>query len=148
MSAHRAERIAVGIDGSLDSHAAARWALAHARSGDTVVLLHVWRPSPAAIETGLAHPDDDAGARALVRHELARLAALLRDDGVALAGEVLHGDARTSLCGSGADLLVVGAGTHGTVVGALFGSVSAYLAHHARVSLVIVPNPAGRRTSQ
>lgn len=146
MSARRAERIAVGIDGSLDSHAAARWALAHARSGDTVVLLHVWRPSPAASETGLAHADD-AGARALVRHELARLAALPRDDGVALAGEVLHGDARTSLCDSGADLLVVGAGSHGTVVGALLGSVSAYLAHHARVSLVIVPNPAGRRAS-
>lgn len=136
----------MGIDGSLGSHAAARWALAHARSGDTVTLVHVWQPSPAAIETGLAHADDDA--RTLVRHELARLAALPRDDGVVLASEVVHGDARTSLSDTGADLLVVGAGTHGSIVGALVGSVSSYLAHHAGGSLVIVSNPAARSTSK
>lgn len=138
----------MGIDGSLGSHAAARWALAHARSGDTVTLMHVWRPSPAAVETGLARADDDAGARTLVRHELARLAALPRDEGVVLASEVVHGDARTALCDSGADVLVVGAGTHGSIVGALVGSVSSYLAHHALGSLVIVSNPAARSTSK
>jgi nucleotide-binding universal stress UspA family protein len=143
---HRSERIAVGIDGSLESHAAARWALAHARSGDTVVLLHAWRPSPAAIDTGLA--GDDGGAHALVRHELARLAALPRDEGVELVGEVLHGDARSALCEIDADLLVVGGGTRRRVLGLLLGSVSGHLAHHVGVPMVMVPNPVTGRPSR
>ncbi len=137
---HQPERIAVGIDGSIASHAAVRWAIDHARPGDTVALLHAWQPSPATVETGLTQRDDDTGARAFVRHELARFEALPRDHNVTLDGEVLHGDARDCLCATDVDLLVVGAGGHGTLVGALLGSVSAHLAHHARVPLVIVPH--------
>ena len=33
---HRPERIVVGIDGSVASHAAVRWAITHGRSGDSV----------------------------------------------------------------------------------------------------------------
>ena len=136
---HHAERIAVGIDGSIASHAAVRWAIDHARSGDTVILCHAWQPSPVTVETGLVHPDDDSGANTFVRHELSRINALPRDADVTVEGEVLHGDARDCLCGFDADLLVVGTGGHGTLLGALLGSVSAHLAHHARVPIVIVP---------
>lgn len=136
---HHPETIAVGIDGSIASHAAVRWAIDHARPGDTVVLCHAWQPSPAAVESGLSHPDDDSGAHSFVRHELARIDALPREEGVAIEGKVLHGDARDCLCDIGADLLVVGTGGHGPLVAALLGSVSTHLAHHASVPLVIVP---------
>lgn len=138
---HSPERICVGIDGSIASHAAVRWAIDHARSGDTVTLVHAWQPSPARSGTAMVDPDDDSGARAFLRHELARMAALPRDPGVELVGEVAHGDPSDCLCAAAADLLVVGAGGHGRMVGALLGSVSASLAHHAHVPLVIVPTP-------
>lgn len=138
---HHPERIAVGIDGSTASHAAVRWAIDHAQPGDTVVLLHAWRASPATVETGMVDPGDDSGAHRFVRHELARIAALPRQDMVTVTGDVLRGDARDSLCDADADLLVVGAGGHSSLVGALLGSVSAHLAHHTHVPLVIVPNP-------
>ena len=50
----RPETIAVGIDGSLASRAAVRWAIDHARPGDTVNLVHAWKPSPT-LEIGRAH---------------------------------------------------------------------------------------------
>lgn len=141
------ERIAVGIDGSLASHAAVRWAVGHARPGDTVVLCHAWQPSPIAVATGPANPADDCSARVLVQRELARVGALPRDADVTVSGEVLHGDARDCLCAIDADLVVVGTGGHGTLVAALLGSVSTHLAHHARAPLVIVPYP-GRPASE
>ena len=136
---HHPERIAVGIDGSITAHAAVRWAINHARPGDTVILCHAWRPSPITVDAGLTEPDDDAGAHAFVRHEISRIDALPRDGGVIVEGEVLHGDARDCLCEIEADLLVVGSGGHGPLFTALLGSVSAHLAKHARVPLVIVP---------
>ena len=138
---HHPERIAVGIDGSIASHAAVRWAIDHARPGDTVTLVHAWETSSVTIETGLIDPDDDSGPRSFVRHELARVAALPRDQDVTIAGDVLHGDARHSLCDTDVDLLVVGSGGHGRLAGALLGSISAHLAQHSRIPLVIVPNP-------
>lgn len=145
---HSPERICVGVDGSVASHAAVRWAIDHARSGDTVTLVHAWQTSPAAFETaGMVDPDDDSVARAFLRHELARMEALPRDPGVELVGEVVHGDPSDCLCAAAADLLVVGAGGHGRIIGALLGSVSASLAHHAHVPLVIVPTPQPARPS-
>ena len=138
------ERIAVGIDGSIASHAAARWAIEHARPGDTVIFVHAWHPSPVSFETGLIDPHDDCGARNFVRHELARFEALPRDPAVSLASDMLYGDPRNCLVDANVDLLVVGAGGHGAVIGALLGSVSAHLAHHTRVPLVIVPTPQRR----
>lgn len=135
------ERIAVGIDGSTASHAAVRWAIDHAQPGDTVVLLHAWQAFPATVETGLVDADDDSGAQNFVRHELARIAALPRQDAVTVTGDVFHGDARDCLCDADADLLVVGAGAHSSLVGALLGSVSAHLARQAHRPVVIVPNP-------
>ena len=59
-----------------------------------------------------------------------------------VTGDVLHRDPADSLCGADFDLLVVGSGGHGRLVGALLGSISAHLAHHSRIPLVIVPNPS------
>ena len=137
---HRAEHIVVGIDGSLASHAAVRWAVDHAQPGDTITLLHAWEPSLTLAEAGLGGPDDDSAQR-FARHELARAQALGPVEGVTLRADVLHGDARAQLCARDADVLVVGAGGHSRLGGALLGSVSAHLAHHCPRPLVIVPGP-------
>ena len=47
------QHITVGVDGSVESHAALLWAVDHAHPGDTVHLVHAWQPSYAAgIEGG------------------------------------------------------------------------------------------------
>lgn len=138
---HRPEQIVVGVDGSLESHAALRWAIDHARPGDTVTLCHAFQPSPVAVSVGLADPDDDTAAREFVHHELARIDALPRDADVTIRCDVLHGDPRDCLSAVDADLLVVGAGGHGRLAGALLGSVSAHVTRHAHIPVVVVPHP-------
>lgn len=138
---HASERIVVGIDGSPSSRAAVRWAIAHARPGDTIVLVHAWEPSPAMIDAGLVDRNDDSPARSFAHHELARAQALPCDDSVTLSCEVVHGDARDCLARQPAGLLVVGARGHGGLASVLLGSVSAHLSHHCSVPLVIVPRP-------
>lgn len=136
---HRPERIVVGVDGSVASHAAVRWAVTHAQPGDTVTLTHAWQPSPAMIEAGLVDPDDESCAQRFINRELARIEALPRDVDVTLATEVLHGDPRDRLTAATADLIVVGAGDHSRLMSAVLGSVSDHLTRHARVPVLIVP---------
>ena len=135
------ERIAVGIDGSVMSRAALRWAVDHARDGDTVTLVHVWQASPTLVGAGIVDPDDDTAARSFAGHELARARSLPHRAGVALDCAVLRGDARECLCNLDTDLLVIGARGQGGVTGLLLGSVCSYLARHAHRPLVIVPSP-------
>lgn len=140
MNTHaRSETVAVGIDGSLASRAAVRWAINHARPGDTVDLVHAWKPSPTLVATGLARQDDDTPAHRLVHHELAHIAALPRDEQVILTGHVVHGDPRDLLCQTDADVVVVGSDGHGALARAVLGSVCSHLARHGPVPVVIVP---------
>lgn len=136
---HQPERIVVGIDGSVASHAAVRWAITHARDGDTVTLTHAWQPSPAMIEAGLVDPDDESCAQRFVHRELVRIEALPHDGNITLTTKVLRGDARDRLTTAGADLIVVGAGDHSRLMSAVLGSVSDHLARHARVPVVVIP---------
>ena len=140
-SHRRSERIAVGIDGSLCSHAAVRWAIAHARPGDTITLVHAWRPSPSMVSTASVDPTDDSAAQSFASHELARAHALPREDTITVCCEVIHGDASDCLARQPADLLVVGASGHSGLTAMLLGSTSAHLARHSPVPLVIVPCP-------
>lgn len=135
------ERIVVGIDGSLNSHAAVRWAIGHAQAGDTVTLVHAWRASPSMVSAGLADPHDDSAATSFANHELARARALPHDDGVTIRCDVVQGDAQHCLTGTPADLLVVGARGYGGLASLLLGSVSAHLASHCPIPLVIVRCP-------
>ena len=139
---HQSEQIVVGVDGSLASRAAVRWAVDHARPGDTVILVHAWEASPSTVDAGLAGPDDDAdAARRCAHHELARAQALAHDEAITISCEAVHGDARECLHRHCGDLLVVGARGHSRFTGMLLGSVSAHLAHHCPVPLVIIPSP-------
>jgi nucleotide-binding universal stress UspA family protein len=134
--------IAVGVDGSVASRAAVRWALGHARPGDTVELVHAWKPSASDPVNDPA--DDDALALRFGAHELAHARALRRDPAVELRVAVIEGDPKDCLCGLGVDLLVVGASARPGVAGHRLGSVSGYLARHVIRPLVIVPCPTGR----
>ena len=135
------ERIVVGIDGSFGPHRAVRWSVDHARPGDEVILVHAWNVSPTMTEVGSVDADDDVAARRFVLQELARAKGLLRDDAITLSCEVVKGDPKSGLCRVPGDLLVVGTRGHGGLTGRLLGSVSAHLAHHCPVPLVIVPGP-------
>ncbi|MEX1008137.1 MAG: universal stress protein [Acidimicrobiia bacterium] len=140
--AREPEQIAVGIDGSLASRAAVRWAIDHALDRDTVTLVHVWQASPTLVDAGIVDPEDDTAPRSFAGHELARAKALPHSAGVTLKSEVLHGDPRDCLCELNTDLLAVGARGQGGVAGLLLGSVSCFLARHAHSPLVIVPSPS------
>ena len=133
------ERISVGVDGSPASRAALRWAIHHAREGDSITLVYVWEPSAAMVDVGLCEPDDDAAARGLAHRELVRAELLLTDSGVTLRTEVIRGDPRHCLVDLDTDLLVVGGGGHGAVAGRLLGSVSSYVTRHSRGPVVVVP---------
>ena len=142
-SRHEPERIVVGIDGSICSRAAVRWAVDHAQPGDTVALVHAWSASPSMVATGLADPTDDAAARAFADRELTRARGLPHDDAITLCCEVTPGDAAHCLAQQPADLLVVGARGHTGLAGLILGSVSAHLARNCSVPLVVVPCPGG-----
>ena len=135
------ERLVVGIDGSLCSHTAVRWALEHARPGDTVTLVHAWFASPSLVNAGLVDPTDDRAARGFAEHEFARARSTTHGADIRVLSEVVHGDAGRCLASHPADLLVVGACGHGGLTRILLGSVSAYLAGHCPIPLVIVPHP-------
>jgi nucleotide-binding universal stress UspA family protein len=135
-----AERIAVGIDGSLNSRAALRWALEHARPGDAITLVHAWQVSRASVDSGLSKPDDDRAACALLSRELARAQLLPRADDVALSAQPMPGDPRQRLHDLDCDLLVVGARGCGRLEGLLVGSVATYVARHPPCAIVIVPH--------
>ena len=133
-------RIVVGVDGSTASRAAVRWAVEHAGAGDTVTLVHVWEPPRFVVGDDPARDDADIAAR-FVHHELEHAKGLPRDDRIVLTCRTRKGDPRECLPAEDADLLVVGAGEHGRMAGALLGSVSARLGRGCRIPIVIVPSP-------
>ena len=140
---HTGEQIVVGVDGSASARAALRWAISHARAGDTVCLVHAWCASPAVVEAGLASPDDDTAAQTLLCHEASRAHNLGPRSGVEITTNAIRGDPRSVLfeAASEADLLVIGARGHSGIVGLLMGSACSYLTRHAPCPTLVVPCP-------
>lgn len=123
------ERIIVGIDGSGPSLAALRWAVAHAASvASDVLLQHV-----------ATEHDDASGERAL--EEAVDLAAGLTQ-GVHVG--IAHGDPARMLPSdaNGGDLLVVGTHKTGYLRGRVTGTKSVLIAALARCTTVVVPEGA------
>jgi nucleotide-binding universal stress UspA family protein len=141
------ERIMVGIDGSLASRVAVRWALEHAQPGDTVHLVNATQSSPSAVRAGLADDDDEVSAEALLHRELARTELLPHRHDINITGEVLRGDPKRCLMDIAADAIVVGSAGHGVVSRTVLGSVCAHLARHADVPVIVIPDPRQRRRS-
>lgn len=142
-------RIVVGVDGSEESVAALRWALAEAeRRGATLDVVHAWHyPYAACTEiTGMAAAaldmDDLASAaRAALDHSLEQAGAA--HSGVRVEPILVQGAAAPTLVDAavGADLLVVGTRGRGGFAGLVLGSVSQHCSTHAPCPVVVVPQP-------
>jgi nucleotide-binding universal stress UspA family protein len=134
-------RVVVGVDGSARSLDALRWAAVEARARDADLdVVHAWQlPIMAAPPVHAMSADFDAiedSSRALLETAVAdraltgvRVKTHLTDNSPALA--LLER-------ATGAGLLVVGTRGLGRVTGALLGSVSRQLLHHASCPVVVI----------
>ncbi|MBL7495952.1 universal stress protein [Frankia sp. CNm7] len=139
-------RIVAGTDGSEGSLDALRWAASEAelRGAELLVLL-AWQPPytgpylPAIpLDAGIV----EEAAREGLRQALTAVFGDSPPDGV--RAEIRQGTAAKVLTDAGkeADLLVVGSRGHGGLVGALLGSVSTAVIHHATCPVLVVRRPA------
>lgn len=147
-------RIVVGVDGSPESLAALRWAIAQAAvTGGTVDAVTAWRLPTALTGYGLApvavadRPWMEHTARLVLGRAIAEVTGT--GQGPAIRGRLVHGFAPHALlkAASGADLLVVGSrgsGGSGGLTGARLGSVSLSCLRRACCPVVVVPD---RRTA-
>lgn len=142
MSSHLSpRRIVVGVDGSPNSAKAVDWAVDHAHSGDTVVLLSAWSPVVVPADMAVSYTFDDSGARAVLDGEVARVKSAGDSRGVKIEGAFETTDPRTAILSATSDVIVVGARGHGGIAGLLLGSVADYVSRHSKVPVVIVPAP-------
>jgi nucleotide-binding universal stress UspA family protein len=126
-------RIIVGVDGSLTSGAALRWATEEARHWSAeLVLLHVASP---ALAPSWRAPD---GATA---EQVVALADRIRAQGVEATAQVASGDPAGVLLAraANADLLVMGGQGLGAHRGLLLGGVAQECLRRARCPVVVVP---------
>lgn len=137
-------RYIVGVDGSLPSRAAIRWAIGHAREhGTGVVLVHVADDEWGAVGTELID-EVDSGARRLLDDEVGYARSL--EGAVGLRAELRSGSPMAVLA-SLADtdtMLVVGTHKTGFHYGRAFGSRSLQLANLAVGPVAIVPDTESR----
>ena len=134
----RANIVVVGIDGSVDSNAALKWAEHYAIStGASLRLVATWMwpqtyGAPLAFDN--FQPDElthtvleKATTELTIPAE--RVETICRQGG---AGPILVAESED------AELLVVGSHGHSVVTTVLIGSVSAYCVHHASCPVVVV----------
>jgi nucleotide-binding universal stress UspA family protein len=131
--------VVVGVDGSAQALDAVRWAAAEARARDADLdVVHAWRV-PIMAASPFAFPDlsaMEAAGRTVLEDAVAdpelagtRVHALLTRDSPARALIERAADA---------GLVVVGTRGLGRVTGALLGSVSRQILHHATCPVVVV----------
>jgi nucleotide-binding universal stress UspA family protein len=139
--------IIVGVDGSEAGRRALDWAVAHAalqtRVGiDTSVqAVTAWQVEPEDQPESVAIRQPDP--RASVQFDLDQAIATACSDhpGVAIAGEVVEGDAARVLvkASASAQLLVVGSHGHTRLFNALVGSVAEACIRTSRCPVLIIP---------
>jgi nucleotide-binding universal stress UspA family protein len=148
------DRVVVGVDGSVGSQVALRWALdeAHRRHADLEIVT-CWHPPDVAGASEYAEANlscDDLTAD--TRSELDRVLHAVNDDINAL---IAHGSDVTSRLlegppgprlvteSKGAAMLVVGRRGHGALVRLILGSVSSHVSDYATCPVVVVPDDLG-----
>lgn len=133
------QRVVVGVDGSPDAAAAARWAAEFARlTGADLLLVTAWE-RPLSYGAPVAWPPDfrpDKIARAVAEKARANLGFTTGKADVAIP-EGRPGKALVDLAKHSA-ALVVGSQGHGALAEAVLGSVSAYCVRHADCPVVVV----------
>lgn len=140
-----APRIVVGVDGSLSSRAALRWAVRQATfTGGTVDAIIAWQ-IPALVQSYGWAPlyveesgDFEEAAKQTV--EAVVNAEVEPADIHLVKSQVIQGHPAQVLldAAAGADLLVVGSRGHGAFAEALLGSVGQYCVHHAHCPVLIM----------
>jgi nucleotide-binding universal stress UspA family protein len=135
--------IIVGVDGSASSQRALAWALRQAEAtGATVQAVLAWSV-PTSYGTGvMVLPGVQWQADAKETLEAAVASASSAYPEVPVQCHTIEGHPATVLLhqAKDADLLVVGSRGHGGFVGALIGSVSHHVIHHAPCPVVIIPD--------
>lgn len=138
--------IVVGVDGSAGSKAALAFALREGLArGSTVEVVTTWLMGPAISDITTASTVEQEQQKAeecqddALREVLAGL-----DERPTISRVVLQSYGGHALVEAAHDaaLLVVGSGRKSLVARALLGSVSEYCVRHARVPVVVVPDPA------
>jgi len=141
-----AERVVVGVDGSPESGAALRWAIAEAAARRAVLtVVHAWQ-APYLGGAPYGVPIDptpyEESARALLEASIAEVDV----SGLAAPPErvLVCGGATPAILESAelATLVVVGDRGSGGFAGMLLGSVGHSVARHAACPVVLVPAPA------
>jgi nucleotide-binding universal stress UspA family protein len=139
------KRIVVGVDGSPSSQAALQWAADQAdRTGADVDAVIAWEYPALAAGFGFAATAMITNSQYREYAEKVVADAVSRvtepGSGVRFSTRVGEGNAAQVLLDASAEaeLLVVGSRGHGTFAGAVLGSVSTRVAHHAPCPVVVV----------
>ncbi len=126
------QKIVVGIDSSMSSIDALRWAVQQAQlTGSVVQALMAWQYPPAGmVPSAPADLDFNAEARGVISGA----------SPIEVTRVVEEGEPGPTLVQASKDaaLLVVGSRGHGELVGMLIGSVSQYCVTHAHCPVVVL----------
>jgi nucleotide-binding universal stress UspA family protein len=147
MSAENAApRIVVGVDGSVSSRAALRWAVRQAKltGGGTVDAVIAWQLPTVITSTGWT-PVYVVEEGDFAEDARKRIDAVIADvvepaDSMLVHTQVVKGHPAAALLDAavGADLLVIGSRGHGGFADALLGSVGLHCVHHAHCPVLIM----------
>jgi len=133
-------RIVVGVDGSVSSKAALRWAIRQAKlTGASVDAVTAWRYPPGYGWTPVASElDFESDAKRALTEALGEVSGL--DPEVPVRPLVAEGNTAEVLlrAAKGADLLVIGSRGHGGLTSALIGSVSLNCVLHAHCPVLVL----------
>ncbi len=142
MSAPESKRIVVGVDGSPSSIRALEWAIRQARlTGDVIDAIYAWHVA-TSYGPVVDVPDYGALGQEIMSKAIAEAQAATSETGASgqIRPHVVEGHPVQVLLDAarGADLVVVGSRGHGGFSGALLGSVSQNVVHHAPCPVLIM----------
>lgn len=142
-----ANQIVVGVDGSPGSYAALRWAARMATTLDSsITAVTAWEfpvfitVAGGGLLPGTWDPEEDANT--IVNDAIGAVFAGTPGFVRAVVQEGHPADVLIN-ASKGAMMIVVGGRGHGGFAGALLGSVSTAVTHHAKCPVLVVPEPAG-----
>jgi nucleotide-binding universal stress UspA family protein len=137
-------KILMAVDGSKFAEERLQAVISRARPEDTeVMVLHMLQPAgPPPPQMGAGYAPELASEKKIAQTLVEEIAGKLRSAGLKAQARVEIGDPRTGVldCAEdwGADLIVVGSHGQSGIQRFLMGSVSEFVARHARCSVEIV----------